>query len=190
MKKVALLGDSIRLWGYGKKIDKYLGEDYEIFQSEDNCRFAKYMLRCLFDWKAELENCDVIHFNCGHWDAAHWDDDAGPLTTVEEYARNVRLIIRRIRRYWPETKIVFATTTAMNPSGKQGRNKRTTESIRAYNAAAVKVAREEGVAVNDLFALVEKWPASDYKDYCHYSKAASKRLGGIVAERLAKETGL
>ena len=46
------------------------------------------------------------------------------------------------------------------------------------------------LAVNDLFAVVEKWPASDYKDYCHYNKAASKRLGEIVAERLAKETGL
>ena len=157
---------------------------------KENCQSSQNILISLARWRGLVASPKVVQFNCGHWDAAHWDDDAGPLTTVEEYARNVRLIIRRIRRYWPETKIVFATTTAMNPSGKQGRNKRTTESIRAYNAAAVKVAREEGVAVNDLFAVVEKWPASDYKDYCHYNKAASKRLGGIVAERLAKETGL
>ena len=36
----------------------------------------------------------------------------------------------------------------------------------------------------------EKWPASDYADYCHFNKAAAKRLGEIVASRLAKVAGL
>lgn len=62
--------------------------------------------------------------------------------------------------------------------------------VAAMAFCASAVAREEGVAVNDLFAVVEKWPASDYKDYCHFNKEASKRLGCIVAERLVKEIGL
>ena len=48
MKKVVLLGDSIRLWGYGTKVPEMLGEDYEVWQPEDNCRFVKYTLRGLF----------------------------------------------------------------------------------------------------------------------------------------------
>lgn len=44
-KKVALLGDSIRLIGYGQIVPQMLGENYEVFQTEDNCRFAKYTLR-------------------------------------------------------------------------------------------------------------------------------------------------
>ncbi len=49
MKKVVLLGDSIRLWGYGTKVPELLGKDYEVWQPEDNCRFVKYTLRGLFD---------------------------------------------------------------------------------------------------------------------------------------------
>lgn len=73
----------------------------------------------------------------------------------------------------------------LNPGGTPGRNVRTTEEIRRYNAEAVKVAKSEGVEVNDLFAVAEKWPASDYSDYCHFSKPAAARLGNIVASRLS-----
>ena len=90
----------------------------------------------------------------------------------------------------PAEKIVFATTTPMNTNGKLGGNPCTTESIRRYNAAAVAVTQAEDVAVNDLFAITEKWPISEYADYCHFTKPAAKRLGGIVADRLAAEAEL
>ena len=41
MIKVTLLGDSIRLIGYGKKVPELLGDDFEIFQPDINCKFAK-----------------------------------------------------------------------------------------------------------------------------------------------------
>ena len=98
------------------------------------------------------------------------------------------MIIRRIRRYWPEAKIVFATTTPMNPNGRLGGgDPRTTQSIRLYNSEDIRVARSEGVEVNDLFAVTEKWPASDYADYSHFTKSASERLGKLVAARLAQK---
>ena len=68
MKKIVLLGDSIRLWGYGTRVPEMLGEEYEVFQPEDNCRFAKYTLRMVFDLKAQIEGSEVIHWNNGHWD--------------------------------------------------------------------------------------------------------------------------
>ena len=189
LPEVLLIGDSIRQL-YCSAVAEALRGKAEVKWPKENCQSSQNILISLSRWRGLVASPKVVHFNCGHWDVARWDGDAEPLTSVEEYARNVRNIIRRIRRYWPEAKIVFATTTTMNPSGKQGRNKRTTESIRLYNAAAVKVAQEEGVAVNDLFAATEKWPASHYKDYCHFNKEASRRLGRIVAERLAKESGV
>ena len=45
MIKVTLLGDSIRMIGYGLEVPALLGEDFEVFQPDDNCRFAKYTLR-------------------------------------------------------------------------------------------------------------------------------------------------
>lgn len=50
-KKVVLLGDSIRQIGYGKKVEELLKPDYEVWQPEDNCRFAKYTLRLIFDFQ-------------------------------------------------------------------------------------------------------------------------------------------
>ena len=186
LPEMLLIGDSIRM-GYCEAVAEELRGKAEVKWPRENCQNSQNILISLARWRGLAASPKVVHFNCGHWDAAHWDGDAEPLTSVEEYARNVRKIIRRIRRYWPEAKIVFATTTAMNPNGAQGRNPRTTESIRMYNTAAVKAAQEEGAAVNDLFSITEKWPASDYKDYAHFTPEAAKRLGGIVADRLASE---
>ena len=189
LPEMLLIGDSIRC-GYCEAVAEELRGKAEVKWPAENCQSSQNILISLVRWRGLVASPKVVHFNCGHWDAAHWDGDEEPLTSVEEYARNVRKIIHRIRRYWPEAKIVFATTTTMNPSGAQGRNPRTTESIRMYNVAAVKVAQEEGAAVNDLFTITEKWPASDYADYAHFSKEASKRLGCLVANRLAIESGI
>ena len=58
--KVTLLGDSIRFGagerqGYGNRTAELLGEDFQVFQPADNCRFAKYMLRMLFDYEKAME---------------------------------------------------------------------------------------------------------------------------------------
>ena len=68
MKKIALLGDSIRQMGYGAKVAEMLGDECEVWQPTDNCRFASYTLRGCFDWKEHLDGCDIIHWNNGIWD--------------------------------------------------------------------------------------------------------------------------
>ena len=189
LPEILLIGDSIRI-GYCGAVSNALAGKAEVKWPKSNCQNSQNILISLAWWRGLVASPKVVQFNCGHWDAAHWDGDDSALTTVEEYGRNVRKIIHRIRRYWPEAKIVFATTTPMNPNGELGRNVRTTEAIRLYNAEGVKVAKSEGVEVNDLFAATEKWPASDYADYCHFNKEASMRLGGLVAARLASEAGI
>lgn len=47
--KVTLIGDSIRMIGYGKLVPELLGDEYEVYQPNENGRFAKYTLRGLFD---------------------------------------------------------------------------------------------------------------------------------------------
>ena len=189
LPEILLIGDSIRM-GYCGAVSNALAGKAEVRWPKGNCQSSQNILISLAWWRGLVSSPKVVQFNCGHWDAAHWDGDDSALTSVEEYGRNVRMIVHRIRRYWPEAKIVFATTTPMNPNGVLGGNARTTESIARYNAEAVKVARSEGVEVNDLFAFTEKWPTSDYVDYCHFSKPAAKRLGEFVARRLAVLAGL
>ena len=65
MKKITLLGDSIRL-GYGAKVLALLGDNYEVFQTEDNCRFAKYTLRMIYDCKDQIaEELSFDSFSAG-----------------------------------------------------------------------------------------------------------------------------
>ena len=103
MKKVILLGDSIRLIGYGARATELLGEGYAVWQPEDNCRFTAYTLRMLFEYKAQLEGSDVIHFNCGLWDECDLFGD-GAFTPLDTYVENlVRIAAILITPFMPET---------------------------------------------------------------------------------------
>ncbi|MBR0445750.1 MAG: hypothetical protein IIX23_00480 [Oscillospiraceae bacterium] len=148
MKKVVLLGDSIRLIGYGNKVEEMLKDRFAVWQPEDNCRFAKYTLRMLFDFRQEIENADVIHWNNGLWDACDIFGD-GPFTPVEEYVSNMLRIADLLLQYGK--KVIFATTTPTHPDYPY----HTIERIRSYNEALVPLLRERGIAVNDLFSVME-----------------------------------
>ena len=52
--KITLLGDSIRMIGYGTKVPGLLGDEFTVYQPDDNCRFAKYTLRGLFEWADDM----------------------------------------------------------------------------------------------------------------------------------------
>ena len=107
MKKVVLLGDSIRLIGYGKRVEELLGDQCTVWQPEDNCRFAKYTLRMLFDEQQNIKNADVIHWNNGLWDACDIFGD-GPFSPLEEYVENMLRIAQLLQSYGK--KVIFATT--------------------------------------------------------------------------------
>ena len=113
-KKVALLGDSIRLYGYGRIVPKLLKGKAAVFQPKENCKFAKNLLRFLFDLKEDLKDCDVIHFNCGLWDVANIVGDGLLFSTDEEYVQNVLRIAKALLRITP--KVIFATTTPSTPT--------------------------------------------------------------------------
>ena len=108
MKKVTLLGDSIRQIGYGKKVPELLGEEYTVFQPTENCRFAKFTLRgVLHEWRAEIEGSDVIHWNNGLWDTCDLGD--GVFTEEDEYVATMLRIARQLKQLGKT--VIFATTT-------------------------------------------------------------------------------
>ena len=71
MKKIVLIGDSIRL-GYDKFIRDSFDGIAEIYSPDENCRFAEYVLRYAHEWKGAggwPSDVDVVHYNAGLWDA-------------------------------------------------------------------------------------------------------------------------
>ena len=150
MKKVWLLGDSIRLIGYGPRMQALLGDEYEVHQSEDNGRFAKYTLRFLFDFREDMKNTDIIHWNNGLWDTSTGlFDDGLPFTCEAEYVENMLRIARQLKKITPH--VIFATTTPVNnPDAK-----RDYEIIKTYNALVVPELEKMGVVINDLHRTVD-----------------------------------
>ena len=175
MKKIILLGDSIRL-SYGNRVRELLGSDYTVWQPEDNCRFAAYTLRMLFDYKAQLEGADVIHFNCGLWDMCDLFGD-GPFTPLEVYVEQMVRIAKILKTYAPVG--IFATTTPPSPK-MWGHD---LNRVRAYNAAAMAALEPLGVLFDDLFTPVaEDIDRMISEDYLHASPYGVEILANRVAD--------
>ena len=175
MKKIILLGDSIRL-SYGNRVRELLGEGYTVWQPEDNCRFAAYTLRMLFDYKAQLEGADVIHFNCGLWDMCDLFGD-GPFTPLEVYVEQMVRIAKILKTYAPV--VIFATTTPPSPK-MWGHD---LDRVRAYNAAAMAALEPLGILFDDLFTPVaEDIDRMISEDYLHASPYGVEILANRVAD--------
>lgn len=182
MKKIALLGDSIRLFGYGRYVPALLKKKATVFQPEENCKFAKNMLRILFDHKEDLKDCDVIHFNCGLWDVADIVGDGKLFSSDEEYKENLLRIAQALKKITP--KVIFATTTPVHPDHPNNNN----ADIDRFNALVVPELKKIGIKINDLHALVaENIEENICDDLIHLTDKGAKRCAEQVAAVIAEE---
>ena len=190
---IFLIGDSIRR-GYCQTVKTELAEEANVFFVDDNCRSSQYVIFCMKRWAALFdrpEKVDVVQFNCGHWDVAHWHGYKTCLTSESEYAKNIQMIIDILPQFFPNAKLIFATTTPMNPDGGSvgGPNPRSNDTIDRYNAIATAIAEENGVTVSDLNRYMRDWGAENFTDYCHLTRDAFATLGREVARRLRAVIG-
>ena len=162
MKKVLLLGDSIRM-GYDDYVKEELdGKCEVVYDAEDNGRFAAYTL-----WQANQMFKHHGHFDVIHWNNGYWDMNIeAPMTEamhpVEEYVHFLKRIIKLCRENG--AKIIFATTTPILEPGMAADNTGTqadsinynNEWVELYNDAAKKLMAEENIPVNDLYALCKE----------------------------------
>ena len=112
MKKIVLIGDSIRL-GYEAYVRSAFGGIAEVYSPKENCRFAHYVFRYLHEWKALGEwpsDADIVHWNAGLWDTLRLYGDE-PLTPPDMYGEMIRRIDKRLRLLFPKAKMIFATST-------------------------------------------------------------------------------
>lgn len=181
-RKVALLGDSIRLFGYGKVVPSLLKGKATVFQPKENCKFAKNLMRMIFDAQADLNECEVIHFNCGLWDVANIVGDGKLFSTDEEYAENVLRIAVMLKKFTP--KVIFATTTPVHPDYPHNKN----EDIARFNALVVPKLEALGVRINDLNALVGEDIAGNIcEDKIHLTAKGAERCAKQVAAIIEEE---
>ena len=182
MKKIILLGDSIRQIGYGPLVPGLLGDGYEVWQPSDNCRFAVYTLRALLhDWRDSVRGADVIHFNNGLWDVQRGYDGL-PLSPLEGYVATMSRIADLLLANGKT--VIFATTTPVTGVHPDIAN----ADIERYNAALVPVLTSKGILVNDLHALiaadVDRYVRKD--DNIHLTEDGNRVSAHAVADAIRR----
>lgn len=183
MKKLVLLGDSIRLIGYGQRLAELLSDEYEVWQPEDNCRWADYTYRMLSDKESEIAGADVIHWNNGHWDICDLFGD-GSFTSVENYIKAMTRVAKRLLTV--TDKVIFSTTTPVRPELHYETNERIDE----YNAAVIPHLKALGIIINDLNSVARPHIDEYIKteDNIHLTEAGAEALAKQL-ETLIRKVG-
>ena len=182
MKKIVLIGDSIRM-GYDKYVKDALKNTAEVFYPGENCRFAEYVLRYAHEWKENGnwgDDIDLVHWNAGLWDALELFGDE-PLTSLDYYEKAIARIDKRLRLLFPNAKLVFATSTNVCEAMSKPNFTRHNATIKKYNEAALRALSETDTAINDLYSLTAELPDEYRSDWVHfYTPEGTEMIGGRV----------
>ena len=188
MKNVLLIGDSIRM-GYDKSVKASLQDKANVVFPAENCRFASYLLRYLHEYKNTLlpnESVDVLHWNAGLWDCLRLFEEE-PHTPLDVYEYYIDRLCVRIKKLFPNAKVIFATSTSVLSYKMGGIFKRFNEDIEKYNDVAVKVVTKYGFEVNDLYKVSTELPESAHSDSVHfYTEVGTKAFTHKVLDFVCK----
>lgn len=198
MKNVFLIGDSIRFGacsnpdyqtsdspGYGIYVDKMLKGVANVYAPSENCRFAQYTLRYLYDWSKEID-CDlidIVHWNNGLWDVLRINGDE-PLTPIDVYKTMLVRVCDMIKKLFPKAKIIFALSTAVVENWARDDFMRYNSDIEKYNEAAKEVLVSKGVIINDLYTISASFDNSLHADWVHFNEEGSEILAKAVCEKI------
>ena len=192
MKKVVLLGDSIRM-GYDKYVKEALAGVAEVYYPDTNCAFSVHLLRYTHEWKAKGEwgdDVDLVHWNAGLWDMLELFGDE-PLSTKDYYAHNVLKIHNRLRMLFPKAKLVFATSTTVWEERCSKDFRRHNATIDAYNKAALAVLSDTDSLYNDLYTHSLNCPEEYRSDAVHfYTDGGTEYFGKKVVSVICNELGI
>lgn len=202
LPRVLLMGDSVSI-AYALEVRKHLEGVANVHRVPANCGSTRTALGHygLVRWLNPGEHWDVIHFNHGlhdlsyrfaddrdrndHGEYASPSNGGHPNVSVEEYEKNLRAIVGRLRQ--TGARLIFANTT---PVPESDAAKYVKDAEGPYNMVAQRVMREEGVVWNDVWSVVK--PRQDElqgKRNVHFMPAGSSVLAQRVAEVIRGEIG-
>lgn len=189
MKKILLLGDSIRL-GYDRYVKERFANVAEVYFPKENCAFTQYILRWVNEWKKNEgfpDDIDLVHWNAGLWDVLRiLEDDT--FTSPEYYGETLKRIEKRLRILFPKAKQVFATSTSVVEELYKPPYFRYNSDIEKFNSIAIKTLVPLGVSINDLYSVTKNVSENCRSDMTHfYTVDGIKLLGEKVVSCICSE---
>lgn len=199
--RVLILGDSISM-GYTPVVQRLLGEEMAVFRpmhkngKMENCGGTTQGVANMDRWlQIEGGKWDLIHFNWGLHDLKHVMADGKaselatdpPQATVEVYEAQLRQLVAKMKA--TGAKLIFATTTPVPDAPMKVYRKN--EDVIRYNEAALRVVKEAGIPVNDLysFALPKLLELQIQPANVHFTPKGSEALGAEVVKVIRTALG-
>ncbi len=181
LPRVLLIGDSISI-GYTLPVRQLLEGKANVHRILTNGGPTKNIEPNLTKWLG-TGHWDVIHFNFGLHDLKRMEDGK-PQVDLETYEKNLRALIAQLKT--TGAKLIWASTTPV-PEGKINPPRDPADVVK-YNEVALKVMKENGVLVDDLFTTV----TPKLKEYqlplnVHFNNDGYKFLGQAVADRIREQ---
>lgn len=149
LPRVLLIGDSISI-GYTLEVRALLKGKANVHRIPVNGGATEVGLANIKEWLGD-GRWDVIHFNFGLHDAKYASETT-QRASREQYVENLKLLVKQMKA--TGAKLVFATTTPVPKDGKLQPG-RIFDSIEARNELAVRLMHDEGVAIDDLYAVAK-----------------------------------
>jgi isoamyl acetate esterase len=158
LKKVILLGDSIRM-GYQNEVIKKLKGKATVWSPKENCQDSAFVIRNLDKWLTNKDS-DIIYINCGLHDI-FLDSNMTCRRSPEKYAENLDIIFTNIRKLCKNAVIIFALTTPVDEAKQKtsktyGRLVRRNSDVDKYNAVAIKIAGKHNIKTDNLNVILKK----------------------------------
>jgi acyl-CoA thioesterase-1 len=183
LPRILLIGDSISI-GYTLPVRKQLEGKANVHRITINGGPTTNGVANLAKWLGPGK-WDVIHFNFGLHDLKIMETGKRQVEP-EDYERNLRAIVAELRK--TGAKLIFATTTPV-PEGKLT-PPRNFGDVATYNQIALKVMRENEVAIDDLNAAITPDLAKLQRPHdVHYTAEGYEALGKAVVASLQKALG-
>ena len=198
--RVLLLGDSISI-GYTPFVQDMLKEEAVVVRpsrtnpkikkvANENCAGTNNGVQNIDRWlQLDGGHWDVIHFNFGLHDLKRVDPKTGANSNnpddphqadPDTYEKQLREIVGKLKP--TGAKLIFATTTPYPEGVKPHRD---VADAQRYNEIALKIMKENQIAVNDLYSLVKpRLKELQRPVNVHFTPEGSKFLAEAVAKQI------
>ena len=174
--RVLLIGDSITR-GYGPQVEADLRGKAYVGRLATSKSLGDPALLEEVALVLQEQAFDVIHFNNGMHGAGY---------SEEEYAAALPVLLATLRRYAPNAKLIWASTTDVRQRNHLETADPKTDRIVQRNRAAAEIVERENIPIDDLFSLVRGHPDYHAQDGVHFSDKGSEILAAQVRDSIAK----
>lgn len=191
LPNVLLLGDSISIGYYPSVREKLAGiaNVYRIRGTTEATIRQQGQLR--LDTNSAVKHIDewlgdqkwsVIHFNWGLHDVK-LTRTGGHQVELDRYEQNLRDLVSRLQQ--TQAKLIWASITPVPSGADAGANARKPGDEILYNTAAKQVMEENGIPIDDLYALAAP-RLTEFQQHAnvHFNNIGSAALGSQVAAEI------